>query len=315
MRTIDAINAELEQVRADLARRKKLISVRDDLVAQRRERKRAEEETARNLAKERADVEELERMSFKALLAALKGDKEERLSRERREELSAKLRHDQAVRDREDIDRRVQALEDELRPLTDRSARLRELLDEKETVLRSGGGAAGERLAALEEELAGIAARRREIGEAAAAGQRVLSAVYRMEASLDDAASMGTWDMLGGGLWVTAAKHQHLDEARYAADEIQRALRDFRTELADVSLRIDGPTVEVGEFATFADYFFDGLFADLAVQNRIHDAQWSVGDTRSKVERVMERLRSMDGTEENRAAALERERAEIVQKA
>ena len=315
MRTIDEVNAELEQVRDQLARRKKLLSVRDNLLEQRRERQRTEEETAQALYREESDVEELEHMSFKALLAALKGDREEQLSRERREALSARLRHDQAVRDLEDIQRRIEALEEELRPLVDCSARLRELMEEKAAVLRAQGGAEGERLADLEEELAQVRARRKELGEALYAGRQVLSAAGRMESSLDSAASMGTWDMLGGGLFATAAKHQHLDEARYAADEVQGALRSFRTELADVSMKIESPTVEVGQFATFADYFFDGLFADWAVQNRIHDAQWSVSSVRSKVEQVMNRLRYMDEEEERRSVALERERGEILNQA
>ena len=154
MRTIDEVNAELEQVRDELARRKKLLSVRDNLLEQRRERQRTEEETAQALYREESDVEELEHMSFKALLAALKGDREEQLSRERREALSAKLRHDQAVRDLEDIQRRIEALEEELRPLVDCSARLRDLMEEKAAVLRAQGGAEGERLADLEDALA-----------------------------------------------------------------------------------------------------------------------------------------------------------------
>ena len=314
MRTLEEINAELAQLAEHQARRKKALSAYDDLEKQRRERKNTERETAIALEKEHADVEELERMSLKALLAMLKGDKEERLSRERREELTAKLRHDQAVRDLEEIERRIAELNKELGQLPDRGPRMQALLEEKAEILRAQGGEQGVRLAELERELAETASRRRELREAMDAGREVLYAVGAMEESLDDAAAMGTWDMLGGGFFATAAKHQHLDEARYAADGIQRAMSRFRTELADVVVPIETPTVEVGEFATFADYFFDGFFADWAVQSRIHDAQGGVAHTRDRVEQVMDRLQGMDGVEQAHAVDLEMEREELLRK-
>ena len=312
MRTLEEINAELAQLADHQARRKKALSAYDELARQRKERKNTELETAAALDKEHADVEELERMSLKALLAMLKGDKEEKLSRERREELTAKLRHDQAVRDLEEIDRRIAELNKELGRLPDRGPRMAALLEEKAEILRAQGGNQGARLAELERELAETAARRKELREAMDAGREVLQAVGSMEESLDDAEAMGTWDMLGGGFFATAAKHRHLDEARYAADGIQRALSRFRTELADVIVPIETPTVELGEFATFADYFFDGFFADWAVQNRIRDAQGGVAHTRDRVEQVMDRLRRMDGAEQERAAGLTQEREELL---
>ena len=46
-----------------------------------------------------------------------------------------------------------------------------------------------------------------------------------------------------------------------------------------------------GTLPSFADYFFDGLFADLFVQSRIREAQDQVAAVAQRVERLIVRLR------------------------
>ncbi len=44
----------------------------------------------------------------------------------------------------------------------------------------------------------------------------------------------------------------------------------------------------------FADYFFDGLFADWAVGNRIQKPQSSVQSTRDQIVRMLDKLDTME---------------------
>ena len=52
------------------------------------------------------------------------------------------------------------------------------------------------------------------------------------------------------------------------AHTAQRHLRSFQKELADADERL-GVSLDIGGFATFADYFFDGLIADWIMQSKI----------------------------------------------
>ena len=72
MRTLEDINAELEQVRQKLDRAWKLSAVMEDLKAQHEERKRAAEDALKVLYREQEDVEELERLSFASFLARIR---------------------------------------------------------------------------------------------------------------------------------------------------------------------------------------------------------------------------------------------------
>ena len=72
------------------------------------------------------------------------------------------------------------------------------------------------------------------------------------------------------------------------------------------------PDVELGDFAVFADYFFDGLFADLFVQSRIREAQEQVEAVTQRVERLIVRLRDERENLEEKQGQLDWERERLL---
>ena len=189
--------------------------------------------------------------------------------------------------------------------------RLEALLGEKAERLKELGGTGGTRLAELDRALDALAAQRREVGEALHAGRQAEQALSGVLDSLDSAESWGTWDMLGGGLFTTMAKHGHIDDARAGIDHAQRALSRFRTELADVR-DMELPQVQIGEFATFADYFFDGFFMDWMVQSKIQDAQEGVSEVHVRVLNALRNLERMDQELAEEQDGLKREREGLL---
>jgi len=138
----------------------------------------------------------------------------------------------------------------------------------------------------------GIGIQKKELREAVSAGQSALDTAESVLSSLDSAEGWGTWDLFGGGLISDLAKHSHLDEAQGNIEYLQSQLRRFKTELADVRISAD-MQVNVDGFLRFADYFFDGLFTDWAVLDRISQSQGQVQSTKSQIESVLFRLDSM----------------------
>ena len=311
MRTLEDINAELEQVRQKLDRARKLSAVMEDLKAQHEERKRAAEDALKVLYREQEDVEELERLSFASFLARIRGEQAERLDQERREAVAAKARYDAARRDREDLEARFQAAQKERAGLEGPRGRWKALMEEKEELLCQAGGERAKRLIQIGCDLDSLGAQIRELDEAICAGKDVGYALDQMIGQLDSAAGWGTWDILGGGMLATMAKHGRMNDAQNAAFQARQAISRFRTELADVSqLRV--PDLQVGEFTSFADYFFDGLFVDLYIQDKIGTARRSAEETAAQVEDLLSQLRRERDRTAERAAELERERERLL---
>ena len=289
MRTIQELDRELERTRQKVERSRKLDVILKDLDQQIIRRRQAEEQAREILEKEQGDVEELERMSLVSFLAKIQGDLEERKAEERREAAMAKARYDAARWDLEDLERRYLDAKAEKQSLASVQKQYQALLSEKEVLLRSQGSGASLRLGQLAQELERTAGELSEIQEAIQAGRAAQRALEEMSGDLSGAENWGVWDLVGGGIMSTFAKHGCLDDAQDAAYEARRALSRFRTELSDVSSD-QVPDVELGDFATFADYFFDGLFADLFVQSRIHEAQHQVEAVTARVSSLIARL-------------------------
>lgn len=296
---------------ADQQRLKQVSAQLDDLYRQQEERREKLDEAAQNLRKEEKDVEDLEHLSFKALWTALTGDKEERLSRERREALAAKCKYDQAAEDLRYLEEKLTALIGERNRLQPVPHTLERLWSEKADLLKAQGGTVGEELTALDRERAELDGQEKELREAISAGENARWRLEAVQNDLDSAASWGTWDMLGGGMLATLAKHDRLDSAQTNIRAAQRALSDFRTELADVG-PMEVPDVEIGSFATFADFFFDDIFSDWYVQTGIRTAQDGISNAYRELCAALDRLRWARETLEERREKLEERRKELL---
>jgi hypothetical protein len=124
-----------------------------------------------------------------------------------------------------------------------------------------------------EQQAAAVRAELTEIEEALRAVDACSEAVSYALRQLRSAANWGTWDLLGGGLMVSAVKRGKVEDALGALGQVATALVAVRRELADVPTAIALPTgIEMGSGAWTFDVWFDNIFSDLNMQQRINDA-------------------------------------------
>lgn len=297
---------KLQQLQEQMARSKQLEAMikelrnqRDSLAAQVRELESIKLE-------EQADVDRLEGRSLAAFFYNVIGKMDEQLDKERQEAYAARVKYDAAARELEGVEADLRRYESELSALRGCEHRYDEVLKEKADAIKAAGGSNGEEILKLEERNAFLESQKKELQEAISAGNAALSITQQVLSSLDSAEGWGTWDLFGGGLVADLAKHSHLDEAQGAIEQLQFQLRRFKTELADVTIQAD-MQVNVDGFLRFADYFFDGLFADWAVLDKINQSQSQVQNTKSQIASVLSRLDSMMRT-------LEQEQVQIKSK-
>ena len=129
----------------------------------------------------------------------------------------------------------------------------------------------------------------RERDEAISAGKRAKRSLENALAALDSARDWGIFDILGGGLISTLAKHSKMDKASDYIEEAKEDLKAFGRELGDIKeyTNID---LSTGDFWGFADWFFDGLFADWAMQDRINEARSQIQQAIRKVDSILNRI-------------------------
>ena len=305
------MNRTLQQLHQDVARKGHLNAALRDLYARQRELKVKVEDLDAQRMKEQADVDRLEGRSLAAFFYHVAGKMDEKLDRERAEAYAAAVRYDAGARELADVEDQIERSKAEVASLFGCEDRYGRALAQRLEEMKAAGGADARTLLRAEEELCRIQSQQRELEEAILAGNTALSLLEQVERNLGDADSYSTWDMFGGGLMAGLAKHDALDAAQNEVEQLQLQLRRFKTELADVNIQAD-VQIALDDFTRFADLFFDGLFADIAVQNKINRAWQEVSTLRSQIESMLARLRGMDMDAQSRYAQLKAEQERMA---
>ena len=265
--------------------------------------------------KEQDDVEKLEGRSLANYFFQVVGKLDEKLDQERREAYAAKVKLDAAERELAGIESDIAEIQTQLNEIRVAEAQYKEALEKKRAMLKTSGTAAADQIIEIEQKIAALEAQKREIKEAISAGYSARSTADRILSELESADGWNTWDMFGGGGIIThMAKHSHLDEAQDLVSELQSKLRRFKTELADIQITAN-MQVNIDSFLRFADYFFDGLFADWAVGDKISQSMNSVSSTKSQISRTLDKLNYMEQAADHGITRLKQQVDDLIVKA
>ena len=283
---------QLQELQQQLSRKKHLKALLKDLRAQQEdiEEKVAGLKEIRD--KEQFDVGRLEGRGLVAFFYSVVGKKTKKLDKQRREAATASVKYDIAMQELDLVVRRIGKYENELSTLQGCEMKYAYTLKEKVKAIKATNNPVAEQVLQIEERIASLENQKKEIKEAISAGNKAKLIAEQVLSNLNDAEGWGTWDLLGGGLISDLAKHSSLDDAQEEIEHLQVQLRRFRTELADVTIRAE-MQVNIDGFLRFVDCFFDGLFADWAVLDKIEESQTEVKKIIQQIQAVLDKLTSM----------------------
>jgi hypothetical protein len=238
------------------------------------------------------DVARLEGISLTRVLASLRGSRDDRLAREQAEADAVALRLWAAESQLDALKQERSSAAFRVRALASASGRYRAVLDEKERLLAQSDDPRASRMLVLADEGGRAAGELREIDEALRAASAARAALVHVQERLDSAGRWSTYDTFwGGGMFSSMAKHGRLDEAAAAAAHADERLTVLRTELADVrGMDRTGLHVTVKGSTRFLDVWFDNIFTDWSVHDRIKKAQQNVVRCLDLVQRARARL-------------------------
>lgn len=288
-------NTRLQELREKVARKRHLDHILNSLCIQRSELSLRTQELEAVVLKEQKDVDRLERRSLASFYFNVIGRLDEKLDRERTEAYAARVKYDTAAQCLASVERDIAAAADERERLAGCEADYERELRKKQDIVKNSGTREAQEILRMEAALTELQSRLRELEEALAAGEQARSTAQQVIAELESADGLATWDLVGGGLLADMAKHDRLNRAQSLVDLLQSQLHRFHSELTDVSIQAN-IQASVDGFLSVADFFFDGLFADWAVKDRISRALERSWDTRERIETVINRLHCLHDT-------------------
>ena len=308
-RSFDSSLSELQQ---KVALKKQLEAKLSDLQGQRRIFDKKVIDSRVEHRSEQEDVEKLEGRSLANYFYQIFGKLDEKLDEERREASAAKVKLDAALRELAAVDCEIDEIQSQLQALYGCEQAYTAALEAKRNAVKTSGTPTAAQILELEEKIAFLESQKKEIREAIAAGNSAIGTADSVLSELEDADGWNTWDMLGGGGIIThMAKHSHLDEAQEKVEQLQSKLRRFKTQLADIDIHAD-MQVSIDGFLRFADYFFDGLFADWAVGDKISESQSSVQKVKGQISSALSKLESMEKDADAQIHSLEAKIEEML---
>ncbi|MEV0156093.1 hypothetical protein AB0H57_20515 [Micromonospora sp. NPDC050686] len=265
-------------------------------------------------AREQEDVERLEGLSLTRVLASLRGARDDALARERAEADAARYRVAEAASRLEALRREHRAAQARLGQLAAAPSNYAAVLDDKERHLDESGDPRRARLLELADERGRLTGEMHEVTEAMQAARTAWHALTQVRDKLGSASGWSTYDtFFGGGAISSTIKHSRLDEAAQAAARADRCLAVLRTELADVpGMALTAPQLAVNGLTRFVDVWFDNIFTDLAVRDRIKQAQQNVAQSMQLVREVQARLEQRAAHVRARLATIDTERRHLL---
>lgn len=293
------INKQLEELVNGIYREKKITTMITSLKKQLEQLEKDLYYLKKELDKEQVDVDQLGKTTVANIFYTIAGKKKERMEKEEQELVAAQLKYELCTTQIKEIKAQISQLSLERSDVSGSQSKYDELFKQKQEMIAQNKNdpERAEKINLLTQKISLYKNNIKEIEEAREVGNRVIRMIDSALESLQSAGNWGLWDTLGGGgLITTAIKHSHIDDAKDLAGSIQSQLRRFNTELADIKISTD-ISIDMDGFVKFADFFFDGLIADIFVQSKVGQSKESVVNVKNQVNRVLSKLSSMHSSD------------------
>lgn len=121
---------------------------------------------------------------------------------------------------------------------------------------------------------------------------QLISLVEDAEHSLASARNWGFIDLLGGGIITDLIKHSKINKASNSMDQVNYLMKRLQNVLGSIQLPVNY-SMQLGGFSTFADFFFDGTFADGYMTYKIMSSLDEVRRLKEKLYTLKSRLENI----------------------
>ena len=128
-----------------------------------------------------------------------------------------------------------------------------------------------------------------QINQALSLTDQLIGCLVDAERQLSSARNWGFIDVLGGGLITDLIKHSKLRNAQTTMEHVNSIMQQLQQVLGSISIPGDY-RMEIGGFATFADFFFDSGIVDIYMTAKIMNSLSEVKKLKERAYELKQRL-------------------------
>ncbi|MBO3375523.1 hypothetical protein [Clostridium perfringens] len=290
------LNEKIKECRENMALKeileKRNLSLENELNSKEKELGELE----KRLNKELKDVQKLKSLSFSNLISNILRNKDEKLEKEEREYLEAKLKYDNFKFKVEKLRYDVEENNNRLGQLINIEGKYKDLISEKRELVKKFNLNIRDEIIEIENEIKDLLSNKTEISEALREANNCLMISEETLKSLMSAKNWGIYDIVGGGMISSAIKHNRIDDAKTYMERLSYSVDRLNKELGDVDTSIFNEGLNISGFSYTFDIFFDNIFSDFSVQGEINDSLYKIEDFRNKVLNLIRKLEEKENS-------------------
>ncbi len=128
-----------------------------------------------------------------------------------------------------------------------------------------------------------------QVNQALNLTDQLIGELDQAERQLSSARNWGFFDILGGGVITDLIKHSKLNNAKASMDRVNYLLQELKRVLGGISMPGDY-SMNVGTFATLADFFFDSALVDAYMTAKIMSSLNEVRNLKDRCYELRSRL-------------------------
>ena len=285
---LEDINKHINDIKEEIAQKQVLENKLNDLNKELCKGKEELKELEYKLNKEFDDVEKLKKLSLSNIIPTIMKNKDEKMEKEEKEYLMAKLEYDQCESKIKSLKVNINTTTSRLEDLSECENEYSNLLNRKIALFNIYGDEYNKNeLINMEAEIDRYLKEIKELDESISVGNSLVSEIENTKKLLESAKAWGTLDLFGGDFISSLAKHQKVDEAQRHFSRTSNLLDRFNKELRDIN--ING--LRFSTTSKTFDIFFDNIFTDIAVNNQINKSYNDICSLQRNVENVLKNIK------------------------
>jgi len=266
----------------------------------------------KQLEKENADIEKLEKMSLKRLFHNILGNKEQQLEKERQEFLEMTLKFKEHTKSIELLEFEIKILDNKRIGLSAIRKEVASLKKKREKSLILSNSKKGKKLKALVEESDHLTLGKKEYQEAFVVAKKIIE---NLSFAISKLKIAGTWGYNSGGRGRSASSyHQRyaIEQARTTIIKTQHLMRIFKKELQDINVHDFDTRINADQLSGFTNIFFDNLITDWIIQKKIRNTLAEVRSIHDRIKRFSAYLNTEHNKMEKRLLQINKERDLLI---
>jgi len=254
------------------------------------------------MVKELEDLNEIESKGLKPFFYKVLGSKEEQIEKERQEYLSASLKFNEYQKTIELLEFELNLLEKKLGDSTEHKRRLEILKSKRENEILQKHPQLSVQLLNISKQIDSLYTYNKELSDVEEVGQKCVKSLNDMVNYLKQAKQWGSWDMVGGhrGRNASFNKQTAIDKAKNISVWVKHELINLNKELKDIGHHKEHFQLNMDNFNSFTDIFFDNLISDWVIQQKISNTLSNTVSVRDRVVLILQSIQhEMSQTEQN----------------